>query len=109
MASTYIEMESPSRFAVDQVWKGSCMVYEEDDRVFAKSWVYRVSGQDRDRSEYMMNQGRRYDNPCLSYSMLTTCPTLLSSPTCKSDRFPACSRKGSVTKVSTTVSLSTVM
>ena len=83
-------MESPSRFAVDQVWKGSCMEDEEDDRVFAKSRVYRVSdrGHDRDRSEYMMNQGRRYDNPCLSYSMLTTCPTLLSSPTCKSDRFP---------------------
>ena len=54
-------MESPSRFAVDQVWKGSCMVYEEDDRVFAKSRVYRVSdrGDDRDRSEYMMNQGSR--------------------------------------------------
>ena len=54
-------MESPSRFAVDQVWKGSCMEDEEDDRVFAKSRVYRVSdrGDDRDRSEYMMNQGSR--------------------------------------------------
>ena len=54
-------MESPSRFAVDQVWKGSCMEDEEDDRVIAKSRVYRVSdrGHDRDRSEYMMNQGSR--------------------------------------------------
>lgn len=54
-------MESPSRFAVDQVWKGSYMEDEEDDMVFAKSRVYRVSdrGQDRDRSEYMMNQGSR--------------------------------------------------
>ena len=77
------------------------MQEKEDDRVFAGSQVHRVSdrGQDRDRSEYMMNQGRRHDNPCLSYSMLT----LLSSPTSKSDRFPACSRKDSVTKVSTTV------
>ena len=75
-------MESPSRFAVDQVWKGSYMEDEEDDRVFAKSRVYRVSdrGQDRDRSEYMMNQGRRYDNPCLPYSMLTTCTTPFSPP-----------------------------
>ena len=37
MASTYIEMESPSRFAVDQVWKGSYMQEKEDDRVFAGS------------------------------------------------------------------------
>ena len=55
-----------------------------------------VRSQDRDRSEYMMNHGRRYDNPCLSFGMLTTCPTLPSSPTCKSARFPARSRKGIV-------------
>ena len=37
------------------------MQEDEDDRVFAGSRVYRVSdrGHDRDRSEYMMNQGSR--------------------------------------------------
>merc|ERR1719318_833149 len=50
-----------------------------------------------DRSEYMqkqymMNQDRECDNPCLSHSR----PTNPSIPTCKSVRLPGHKRKGSV-------------
>ena len=104
--SNIMEIESPSRFAVDQVWEEDGGQYrheqdmqeeeEEEDCVFAGSQVYRV-GQDRIQKQYMMYQGRRFINPCLSHSKPTTGP----APTRKSVRFPDRSRKGSVIRVPT--------
>eukprot|EP00090_Calanus_glacialis_P038158 TRINITY_DN6666_c0_g1_i1.p1 TRINITY_DN6666_c0_g1~~TRINITY_DN6666_c0_g1_i1.p1 ORF type:complete len:651 (-),score=280.69 TRINITY_DN6666_c0_g1_i1:155-1882(-) len=113
-----MEIESPSRFAVDQVWEQDGGQYrhvedmQEEDRVFAGSQVDREGGwgKDRVRSEdlkkqHMMYQGRRYINPCLSNSKPATGFTIPPSPTCKSVKFPGRSRKGSVIRVPTSLTM----
>jgi len=108
--SNSMEIELPSRFAVDKVWEqdGEMSrhveeIQEEEDCVFGGSQVYRMGGWRQDRvryeniqNQYMVDQGRR-----LSHSKPATCPTILLSPTCKPVRLPGRSRKGSVTRMST--------
>ena len=50
--------------------------------------------------QYMMYQDKRYNKPFMSHTW-PTCPTIPSSPTCKSVWFPGHSKKGSVIRVPT--------
>ena len=84
--SNSMEMETPSRFAVDQVWEHAEGRYRHVEDMQVKEEEY---------MQYMMYQDKRYNKPCLSHSR----PTIPPSPTCKSVRFPGRSRKDSVIRV----------